>query len=129
MKIFLSYSRADKNHMQGIEKALYKPIQEQKITLWIDKNELYPTEKFNSIIANQIKKANMVLLLLGTDFWSSDYIQTKEFPLIMQEHRERGLLIFPIILRDIADFSRYRELEGIFAYPFDDNEGKSPLSH
>ena len=91
MKIFLSYSRTDKNHMQGIEKALYKPIQEQKITLWIDKNKLYPTEKFDTTIANQIKKANMVLLLLGTDFWSSDYIQTKE----------RGLLILPIILKAV----------------------------
>ncbi len=120
MKIFLSYARTNKTHMQGIEKALFSQIREKKITLWIDKNKLYPTDKFDTTIANQIKQADMVLLLLSVDFWSSEYIQTKEFPLIMQEHRDRGLLIFPIILEDMADFTRYRELEGIFACPFND---------
>lgn len=106
--------------MQGIEKALSSQIREKKITLWIDKNELYPTEKFDTTIANQIREADMVLLLLSVDFWASEYIQTKEFPLIMQEYRDRGVLIFPIILEDIADFTRYKSLEGIFACPFDD---------
>lgn len=106
--------------MQGIEKALSTEIRTKKIKLWIDKNELYPTEIFDSTIFKQIKKADMVLLLLSNDFWSSDYIQIKELPLILKEHRERGLLIFPIILRDIADFTRHKELDGIFACPFDD---------
>ena len=120
MKIFLSYARTNKEYMQGIEKALSTQIREKKITLWIDKNKLYPTEKFDTTITKQIEDADMVLLLLSIDFWSSEYIQTKEFPLIMEEHRNRGLLIFPIILEDISDFTRHKKLEGIFAYPFDD---------
>ena len=36
----------------------------------------------------------LILTLLGTDFWSSDYIQKKEFPLIMHEHRENLILSY-----------------------------------
>jgi hypothetical protein len=114
--------------MQGIEKALAPQIRENKLILWIDKNELYPTEKFDSTIVNQIREADMVLLLLSVDFWASEYIQTKEFPLIMQEYRDRGLLVFPIILEDISDFTRYKSLEGIFAYPFNDKGELSTIT-
>lgn len=124
MKIFISYAWQNKEYMQGIKKALLPQIRENKITLWVDEEKLNPAEKFDMTIAKQIKESSMVLLLLSIDFWASDYIQDKEFPLIMQEHKERGLLLFPVILEDISDFSEHRELNGILAYPFDEGNLK-----
>lgn len=127
MHIFLSYSRENTVYMEGVEKALKPLVRDKKITLWIDKNNILPSYFLNKKIIAQIKKADIVLLLLSVDFWASEYIRDRELPLILSEHQKRGVLIYPIILEDIKDYTKHAELKEITAAPFDENGKLTPI--
>lgn len=126
MKIFLSYSTENYTYKDEMKKTLSKLANDGEITLWIDETKLNAGEEFTEVIQAEIKKSDIFLLLLSRDFWASEYIQTYELPLILEQHKDKEAMNIPIILKDCYDITEYDVLKGINALPQEDS-GKREL--
>jgi hypothetical protein len=49
-----------------------------------------------------ISQAVVALLFVTADFLTSDFIQRAEIPALFDQHRQRGLQLFPIIAKPCA---------------------------
>lgn len=122
LKFFISYFQLDKEHMLWLEKALASLVMHKKISLWIDKEKLFPSEMFDKTISKEIHNADIVLLLLSNDFLVLEYIKEKKFPFIIEAFKTRGMIILPIVLKDTQNLTSHEKLSGILVAPFKDDK-------
>ena len=104
-KIFISYRK--------IDKPLIKPVLDKinssmhtlyDVGIWYDEN-LTIGQKYDPEINNQIKSANIFLLLVSNNiFEKGNYVLTEELPLAMELHKA----IIPIKIADY-DKDKYKE--------------------
>lgn len=116
VRIFYSYSHKDKNHKGDLEKRLKTLQQNRTISSWSDR-EILPGGHIPPEIRTQMKKANIILLLLSSDFLSSESCQ-KEIKMALQFKRKNKVTIIPIILRD-CPWKDNTDLAGLKALPED----------
>lgn len=100
--IFISYSHADKKWLDKLERHL-KVLKRYigSIEYWDDKR-LKGGDKWKEEIEKAINKANVAILLVSTDFLSSDFIATDELPPLLRKAEEEGTRILPIIVAPCA---------------------------
>ena len=100
--IFISYSHADKKWLDKLERHL-KVLERLigSVEYWDDK-KLKGGDKWKDEIEKAIKKANVAILLVSTDFLSSDFIATDELPPLLRKAEEEGTRILPLIVAPCA---------------------------
>lgn len=97
LKVFVSYSKADRKHLETLEKHLSPLTRDETLLTWTDK-ELLPGAEWDDTIRHQLATADVVLLLVSADFMATDYIW-KEITIAMERHERGEALIVPIIVR------------------------------
>ena len=102
IRIFISYSHADKKWLDRLERHL-KVLKRfiDPIEYWDDK-QLKGGDKWKVEIEKAINKANVAILLVSTDFLSSDFIATDELPPLLRKAEEEGTRILPLIVAPCA---------------------------
>ncbi len=96
-KIFISYSHKDERWKDWLRRHLDIEVKQNRLEVWDDR--LTKTgEEYRIEIDSAIKKSDIAILLISSHFLTSDFILNNEIPLILREKRERGLLIYPIIV-------------------------------
>jgi hypothetical protein len=98
LKIFVSYSHADKHHRASLRTYLSTLEREGLVTTWVDQC-ISPGSDIDSSILEAIESADIVLLLLSQDFISSNYCYTRELGAALKLHEAGRCKVVPIVIR------------------------------
>ena len=98
IEVFFSYSHKDDNLREELEKHL-KVLQRQGvIKAWNDRRIAAGSEWEKQILLN-LQRAQIILLLVSSDFIASDYCLNIEVTQAMKRHRTGNSIVVPVILR------------------------------
>lgn len=97
-KIFFSYSHADEELRNELEKHLSILKRQGLIETWHDR-QIGAGEDFANKINSNLETADIILLLVSSDFLNSDYCYDIEMTRAMERHERGEAIVIPIILR------------------------------
>jgi hypothetical protein len=103
IKIFYSYAPEDEKLRQQLEKQLRILRYNGLITEWYNR-EISAGEDKESEITEQLNSADIILLLVSTDFIASDYCYGFEVKRAMERHNLGDARVIPVILRPVFDW-------------------------
>lgn len=113
VKVFFSYAREDEALRDQLAKHLKILERNGVITSWHDRCILPGDERDNQINSN-LQTANIILLLISSDFLASDYCWDVEITKAMARHEAKEAFVIPVILRQSswssAPFGRLQAL-------------------
>lgn len=95
--VFLSYSRKDKELKEELNNHLSQLRKNKRIRSWND-HEILPGQEWEAEILKNLDKADIILLLISSDFLASEYC-TKEMLFALERHEKKISVVVPIILR------------------------------
>jgi TIR domain len=96
--LFFSYSHRDEKLRDQLEVHLATLKREGLITTWHDR-EIPAGDEFDKAIAEEMEKADVILLLVSSNFLASPYCYDVELARAIERH-DRGLTrVIPVILR------------------------------
>src|SRR5260370_852612 len=98
IKLFYCYAHKDKPIRDELEKHLSWLKRRYQLTNWHDR-EILPGEEWEQSIDMHLDTANLILLLISSDFMNSDYCYGKEMRRALERHRAGTCRVIPILLR------------------------------
>ena len=98
IKIFYSYSRKDLDMRNTLEDHLSALRRVGRISTWHDL-ELEAGTEWEPAILNKLNTADMILLLVSSNFIASEYCYGTELQRAIARHHEGTARVIPIILR------------------------------
>lgn len=122
VKVFLSYCHEDEDMKKELDKALIMLKRNDKIETWNDRCLVAGSELEVEILEN-LKSADIILLLVSTDFLASQYCFEKEMKIALERHNSKSAVVIPVILRR-CDWLK-SELSNLVAIPKDGKPIKS----
>lgn len=72
-----------------------------KITTWHDRR-IVPGQEFEHQIDHYFSQADIILLLISSDFIASDYCYQVEMTNALERHKKGEAVVIPVILRECA---------------------------
>jgi hypothetical protein len=113
VEIFFCYARKDQQLLNEL-KAHLIPLQRQgHITIWADTDIGAGTE-WEKEIEKHLDTADIILLLVSSDFMNSDYCYSIEMKRALERHERNEVRVIPVILRHVywqeAPFGRLQAL-------------------
>lgn len=100
IEVFFSYSRKDKELRDELDTHLAL-LKRRGITTWHD-CQIVAGSEWEEEINRRIKTADIILLLISSDFIASNYCYEKELPDILKRHEAREVYVIPVLLRPVA---------------------------
>jgi hypothetical protein len=111
VKLFYSYSHKDEGLRNTLETHLTLLQRQKVISTWHDR-KISAGEEWKNAIDENLKNADIILLLISADFLASDYCFDIEMKTAMERHRKEDAIVIPISLRPCdtngADFMDLR---------------------
>ena len=111
VKVFYGYSHEDKEIKRQLDRHL-RPLSELNTVHWAD-CEILPGQEWASEIKKNLNTADIILLLISSDFMNSAYC-CEEMDAALARHDRGEALVVPIILRPVdwqeAPFSKLQVL-------------------
>jgi hypothetical protein len=99
--VFYSYAHEDEKFVFGLEKQLGVLKRMGVITTWHDR-KIGPGDLWEERINEHLESAQVILLMVSTDFVASDYCWEKEMVKALQLHELQKAVVVPIVLREVA---------------------------
>jgi len=96
--LFFSYSHVDEDLRNQLEKHLSALKHQGLIETWHDRR-IEAGQAFDQEIDAHLEAAEVILLLISSDFLASDYCYKREMARAMERHEAREAIIIPVILR------------------------------
>lgn len=100
--VFISYSHQDKKWLIEIKKALSILEYNHDLIIW-DDTKIRIGNNWHSDIVQSINESKIAILLVSSNFLSSEFIVKNELPPILKAATKKGLIIFNIII-DVCTF-------------------------
>lgn len=97
-KLFFSYSHADEQLRDTLERHLAGLKRQGFIDTWHDRRILAGDE-LHGAIAQELENADIILLLVSADFLASDYCYDVEMQRALERHNAGEARVIPVILR------------------------------
>ncbi len=110
--LFYSYAREDEELRDELEKHLTTLKREGTISSWHDR-QILPGQHWDEEIAEELNRADVILLLLSPDFIASDYICDKELKIALRRRRAGKAVVIPIALRPVAWPKDLTKIQGL----------------
>lgn len=112
-EVFISYAHEDRPLLDKLTKHLSNLRRQNLITTWNDK-DISPGTEWKKQIMDRLNSAQIILLLISSDFMDSDFCYSVEMERAMQRHDADQARVIPIIVRPVywkgAPFSRVQAL-------------------
>ncbi|WNZ45531.1 NACHT domain-containing protein [Leptolyngbya boryana CZ1] len=125
LKLFISYATKDEIFCDELDTHLALLKRQGFIDTWAARDIISGTDRAR-IIDNNLKTADIILLLISPDFIASDYCYDTELTQAIERHRQAQSCVIPVILRPCdwksAPFSELQPL------PIASGEGVKPLT-
>jgi internalin A len=111
--IFISYSHKDERYRAQLETHLTHLKNLGIISFWHDRMIL-PSREWESEIDENLRNADIVIMLISPDFMASDYCMGKEVRYAMDRHHSSTAQILPILVRkcDYKDLA-FGKIQGL----------------
>src|SRR5437762_3425167 len=113
IKIFFSYAHEDQELRDELEKHLKVLKRQGHALTWHDRN-ISAGKEWAREIDTHLNTADIILLLVSSDFMESDYCYESEMKHALQRHERGEADVLPIILRPVywedAPFSKFQVL-------------------
>ncbi|MCK6690918.1 MAG: toll/interleukin-1 receptor domain-containing protein [Thermoanaerobaculia bacterium] len=94
---FIIYSREDEAYRVSLKKHLAPLEQDGLLRVWSD-DRIAPGDDWESAIMGNFKQADIILLLVSSNFFASKYIQNVEFREARKRHDRQEAVMIPIIV-------------------------------
>jgi hypothetical protein len=114
--VFFSYSHKDEALRERLETSL-KTLERQGLIEPFHDRRIPPGDVLDHAIDAAIERANVILLLVSSDFLASSYCMDREMPCALKRHRAGEARVIPIILRPCE--WRQTQLKELTALPKD----------
>jgi len=114
LKVFCAYAREDIKLYEELKNHLAWLWRQERIELWCDQ-EIFPGEQWEEEIAKKLKNADIILLLISSNFLASNYCYNTELTYALQRHAAREVRVIPIIL--LSCVWRFPPLSSLQALP------------
>lgn len=98
LHVFLSYSHKDERSVEQLLAHLSLLKREGIIRTWHDRR-IEPGTAWNDKIERELKRADLILILLSADFLDSDYCYDIEVTTALEMHDRREARLIPLVLR------------------------------
>jgi internalin A len=116
IKVFLSYSHEDhelkeklETHLKGLA---YRDLIDHDHP-WNDRR-IMPGEEWYPKIIEELERAEIILLLISSDFIASNFCYKIELPVVMKKHEANNAIVIPILLRDCVHIGHpFSKLQGL----------------
>jgi hypothetical protein len=111
--LFYSYSHKDEAYREELVKHLIMLQRSGLIREWHDR-KILPGEEWDEQISINLENADLILLLISSDFLASKYCYDIEAKRALERHNSGEAIVIPIILRpvswDLTPFSKIQAL-------------------
>ncbi|NMG10215.1 TIR domain-containing protein [Brasilonema sp. UFV-L1] len=113
IEVFFSYAHEDENLRNELAKHLKLLERQEVIKAWYDR-DITAGGEWKTEIEKQLKSAQIILLLVSSDFLASDFCWSVELERAMKRHEVGEARVIPIILREVdwheAPFAKLQAL-------------------
>src|SRR5260370_20011219 len=116
LRVVLSYAHRDEKLREELNKHLSTLRRSATIKSWDDR-KILPGSDFGAEIDLKLREAEIILLLVSSDFMNSDYCYCREMRLALRRHARRQARVIPIIMRPV-DWLK-TPIGGLLALPKD----------
>lgn len=99
--LFFSYSHKDEDLRDELEVHLTSLKRQGLIETWHDRR-ITAGEEWEAKISENLKTAEVILLLVSPDFIASEYCYGRELGHALEQHQEGNAKVIPVILRPCA---------------------------
>src|SRR3954466_183282 len=96
-KVFISYSHADKEWLDRLQRHLKPLVREGRLECW-DDTHIRPGDDWKQEIQNALDIAQVAVLLISANFFASDFIDENELPPLLAAAEAKGVRILPVII-------------------------------
>ena len=96
--LFFSYSHVDESLRDQMEKHLSALKHQGLLDGWHDRR-IMAGQEFGEEIDAHLDEADVILLLISSDFLASEYCYQREMKRAMERHEAREAIVIPVILR------------------------------
>jgi hypothetical protein len=102
VRVFVSYSHLDKKYLKpGSLLGFLSGLKKERFDFWWDER-IATGEMWDDQIHDEIRRADLALVLVSQAFLNSPYCQEEEIANFLLERRQRGMTIYPVILSPCA---------------------------
>jgi hypothetical protein len=116
VSVFVSYSHKDRRHLEKLRDHLAPLERNGEVEIWWD-GRIEPGQYWETRIRDRLLNADIVVLLLTANFFSSDYCVDKELQLAREREREGHADIIPILVHSCLFESHWiGQLQAIKAF-------------
>jgi hypothetical protein len=98
IRVFVSYSHKDWRHRDRLRTSLRGLKRRGLIEDWQDQ-DITPGNEWAESIYENLKAADIIILLVSPDFVDSDYAYYKEMQRALQRHERGEAVVIPVIVR------------------------------
>jgi hypothetical protein len=117
LKLFIIYAREDQPALLEL-KAHLRPLEQRgDLTVWYD-GEILPGADWGEAIKAQLEAADIVLLLISSSFFTSDYIEKEELKKALERHQKGEATVVPVIVRPCV-WNAHPEISALQVLPKD----------
>ncbi|MCC5646944.1 toll/interleukin-1 receptor domain-containing protein [Nostoc sp. CHAB 5824] len=113
LKLFFSYSHKDETLRDELAKHLTILERQSVISSWHDR-KILPGEEWDHQINDNLNTADIILLLISSDFLFSKYCWDVEVKKAIERHHAGEACVIPVILRSVdwsgATFAKLQAL-------------------
>ena len=113
ISVFISYSHRDETLCAQLEAHLALLRRENRISIW-NARQIRGGEAWAERVSENLRTADLVLLLVSADFMNSDYCYETEMRYALRRHNEGRTRVIPIVLRKCdwrtAEFAKLQAL-------------------
>lgn len=98
ISIFYSYSHKDETFREALETHLSILARKNIISEWHDR-KITAGQEWKKEIDEELRTADILLLLISSDFIASDYCYEKELKVALERHESNQAIVIPVIVR------------------------------
>ena len=98
LQVFCCYAREDRPSLLSLKKHL-RPLQREGLIIVQADIDVSPGEEWEQKISHYLNTAQIILLLISSDFMDSDYCYSKEMMRAMERDEGGEARVIPILLR------------------------------
>ncbi len=114
LRVFISYSHNsnDRPLLDQLIRHISPLVQQGKLSIWED-SMILAGSNWDEVITTEIRRADIVVFLVSSDYLASDYVNRIEVPIAMQRQADGLCAVVPVLLR-----ACFFELMPYVAYEF-----------